>query len=191
VDFTALNAALSGSGIVAPPPPPDPPPPTTGPRPYSGTPLAVPGTVQFENYDVGGASVGYADTTSGNAGGAYRADNVDIQAAADTGGGFNVGWAKAGEWLLYTVNVATAGTYVIDVRVASSGTGGTLHFEAPATRSGTVSVPNTGGWQMWRTVTSSSFTLAAGPQLLRVRLDTNGPGGSVANLNWFAVRKIG
>jgi hypothetical protein len=38
----------------------------------------------------------------------------------------------AGEWLNYTVSVAAAGTYAIDVRAASNGAGGTFHIEVTA-----------------------------------------------------------
>ena len=39
----------------------------------------------------------------------------------DTGGGYKVKTAVAGEWLRYSVNVATAGTYTLTVRVTSIG----------------------------------------------------------------------
>ena len=55
-------------------------PPPSGSTAYSGTPAALPGTVQFENYDKGGAGVAYSDTTSTNQGGQYRADGADIKA---------------------------------------------------------------------------------------------------------------
>ena len=149
----------------------------------------MPGTVQFENYDAGGEGIAYHDTTSGNTGGAYRTNSVDIKATTYTGGGYLVGWAVAGEWLKYTVNVATAGTYAIDVRVASSGAGGTFHIEVNGVNTtGPLAVPDTGGWQMWKTVTKTGVPLGAGPQLIRVVMDANGASGSVANFNWFAVR---
>src|SRR6218665_3416641 len=50
-------------------------------------------TFQAEDYSA------FNDTTAGNQGGAYRSDNVDIEATSDTGGGFNVGWIETGEWL--------------------------------------------------------------------------------------------
>ena len=90
---------------------------------------SLPGKVEFENYDVGGKDIAYYDTTASNTGGVYRTNAVDIQATTDTGGGYNLGWTAAREWLKYTVNVTTAGTYAIDVRVASKGGGGTFHIE--------------------------------------------------------------
>ena len=187
VNYPTLNAALTGTS--APPPPPPPPPPSGGSTPYTGSPVALPGTVQFENYDAGGADIAYYDTTASNSGGAYRSNAVDIKAATDTGGGYLVGWTAAGEWLNYTVSVATAGTYTLDVRVASSGVGGTFHLEVNGVnKTGAISVPNTGSWSTWKTITKTGVTLAAGTQVIKVVLDSIGPSGSVANFNWFAVR---
>jgi hypothetical protein len=187
VDYSELNAAMAGT---APPPPPPPPPPSGGgSTPYLGSPVALPGTVQFENYDGGGTGVGYHDTTSGNSGGGYRNNYVDIQATTDSGGGYNVAWVKASEWLKYSVTVSAAGTYTLDVRVSSSGAGGTFHVEVDGVNAtGSMSVPNTGGWQVWTTISKSGVALSAGPHLFRVVMDSNGPGGSVGNFNWFKVR---
>jgi len=155
-----------------------------GPQPFSGTPSALPGILQFENFDEGGANVAYVDTSSGNAGGKYRSTDVDIES---TSGGFDVGWVAAGEWLNYTVDVSTAGTYNLDISVASSGAGGTFHIEVNGVdKTGSISVPNTGGWQTWQTIQVSGVTLAAGTQVWRVVMDTNGPTtGAVGNLNWL------
>ena len=89
----------------------------------------MPGTVQAEDFDDGGEGVAYHDLTAANEGGAYRSTGVDLEASADAGGGYNVGWAQAGEWLEYTFSVPTAGSYALDLRVASSGAGGSLHVE--------------------------------------------------------------
>ena len=154
--------------------------------PYSGTPAAVPGTIQAENYDTGGEGVAYHDTTSGNSGGAYRTDNVDIGTTTDAGGGYLVGWVQAGEWLNYTVNVATSGTYIFDARVASNGAGGTFHLLANNVNvTGTLTIPSTGGWQTWTDVTKTGVQLSAGKQVLRLVMDTNGATGSVGNFNWI------
>jgi len=145
--------------------------------------------VQFENYDTGGEGVGYHDTTPGNKGGLYRSDNVDIAAANDTGGGYYLGWVKAGEWVNYTISAATAGTFTIDLRVASNGAGGTFHIEVNGVdKTGPLTIPNTGGWQAWTTISKRGVALGAGRQVIRVVMDTNGATGGVGNFNWFAVR---
>ncbi|HJR58571.1 MAG TPA: carbohydrate-binding domain-containing protein [Vicinamibacterales bacterium] len=168
--------------------PPDggtPPPGGTSPA-YGGTPPAMPGTFQAENFDEGGQGVAYYDTTGGNSGSAYRATDVDLEAAADSGGGFNVMKTRAGEWLKYTVNVTTTGTYTLEARVASQGTGARFHVEVDGVdRTGPITIPNTGGWQTWQTVSVSGIPLSAGLRVIRVSLDTVGTSGGVGNYNWF------
>ena len=79
--------------------------------------------MEAENFDNGGEGIAYHDESAGNSGGAYRVTDVDLQSTIDSGGGYNVGWAGAGEWLNYTVNVAAAGLYTLQFRVASPGRG--------------------------------------------------------------------
>lgn len=144
----------------------------SGLSPFRGSPAPIPGIIQAEDFDNGGSGVAYGDATSGNNGGAYRSTNVDIEPASS--GGFDVGWIAGGEWMNYTVNVTSSGSYTVNLRVASPG-GGALHVgfngSSPVWRS--VSVPATGGWQNWRFV-SLPVTLAAGSQQLTLVFDTNG-----------------
>jgi Tfp pilus assembly protein PilX len=159
-----------------------------GPTPFGGTPRALPGTVEAEDFDEGGAGVAYHDNTPGNAGGAYRATDVDIAAAADTGGGYTLGWVSAGEWLNYTVQVGAAGTYDIEVRVASAGPGGTFRIEVDGVdRTGPLTVPDTGGWQSWTTIRRAGVALGAGRQVWRLVMASNGPTSAVGNINWIRV----
>ena len=149
---------------------------------------ATPTTIQAENYDLGASGVAYHDTTTGNSGGQYRTTNVDIEGTSDAGGGYNVGWLAPGEWLKYTVSVATAGTYTLEFRVASQGAGGTFHVEVDGLdRTGPLTIPNTGGWQSWTTVTKMGVTLPSGTQVWRVVFDSLGPDGVVGNLNSIRV----
>ena len=160
-----------------------------GSGPYTGSPVSLPGTVQAENFDQGGAGIAFSDTTSGNTGGQYRTSgvDVDIEATSDTGGGYNVGWTAPNEWLKYTVNVTASGTYTIEARVAASGAGGTFHIEADGVnKTGPMVIPNTGGWQSWTTI-SKSVSLAAGAQVWRLVIDNAGSGGVVGNLNYIRV----
>jgi endonuclease/exonuclease/phosphatase family metal-dependent hydrolase len=148
--------------------------------PFTGSPVAIPGRIEAENFDNGGAGIAYADTTPGNEGDAYRSTDVDIQPTIE--GGHNVGWMWPGEWLNYTVKVAQAGSYSVQVRVASP-TGGRLHvrFNNSSSAWADVTVPNTGGWQTWTTV-AVPVTLGGGVQQLTVFSDS----GSY-NLNYFNV----
>ncbi len=145
---------------------------SSGLSPYFGTPISLPGTVYAVNFDNGGSGVAYRDTTSGNTGGQYRLTDVDIEASG--GGSYDVGWISAGEWLNYTVNVGSAGSYTAVLRVASP-YGGSLHlgFNGPSNVWKSVSVPKTGGWQAWTTV-NVPVTLGAGTQQITLSFDTSG-----------------
>ncbi|MDO8343320.1 MAG: carbohydrate-binding protein [Cellvibrio sp.] len=125
-----------------------------------------------------------SDNTPGNTGGKHRTGDVDIEATSDTGGGFNVGWMDSGEWLSFNnMNIATAGNYKIEARVASGGTGGIVSFDlnGGSVSLGQLTVPATGGWQTWKTVTLN-VNLPAGNHSFGVYVTTGG-----WNLNWVKV----
>ena len=143
---------------------------------YGGTAAAVPGTVQAENYDTGGQGVAYNVTAVNGTANTYRTDGVDLEATTDTGGGDNLGWTATGQWFKYTVNVATAGTYTLGLRVAApSAVTDALHFaNASGTNlTGNINIAATGGYQTWTTV-NTTVTLPAGTQTLTVDQDNAG-----------------
>jgi arylsulfatase A-like enzyme len=161
--------------------------------PFNGTPAPIPGTIQAEDFDNGGQGLAYQDADVGNNGGAYRpAEDVDLESSTDTGGGFNLGWAGAGEWLEYTVNVQSAGTYTLESRVASNGNGGSFHVEFNGVdKTGAIVIPNTGGWQSWQSLTTTGVSLSAGQQVMRLAMDTVGATGAVGNFNYVKLTAAG
>jgi hypothetical protein len=155
-----------------------------GEAPYGGTPAAIPGNVLAENYDTGGQGVAYNVTSVNGTDNGYRSDGVDLETTTDTGGGANdLGWTAAGQWFKYTVNVATAGTYTVGLRLAApDAVTDALHIanSAGTNLSGDVTAPATGGYQDWTTVTAT-VTLPAGVQTLTVDQDNAG-----WNINYLA-----
>ena len=136
-----------------------------GQQPYSGTPQRLPGTIEAEDFDEGGQGIAYNDKTTGNKGGEYRTDDVDIW---PINGGYYTGANATGEWLEYSVNVAYAGSYTLHLRVATPYSGKKLRVELDGSDvTGAVSVPNTGGWQKWQTIKANA-RLSAGKHVLRV-----------------------
>ncbi len=119
----------------------------------------IPGKVEAENYS---AMMG-----------------IQTQATTDAGGGLNIGYVSAGDWLDYRITVAAAGEYTINLRVASAKTTGKIDIRSGSTTLASVTVPNTGGWQTWQTITTK-VTLSAGQQVLRLYAS-----GAEWNLNWF------
>jgi hypothetical protein len=155
---------------------------TCGTEPFNGVPAVLPGVIQAEDFDNGGQGVAYSDLTPGNTGGAYRDDDVDLEASSEQG--FNVGWIDSGEWMHYTVNIAVAGTYRLETRVASAANGGTFRVELDGVDlTGDVTAPPTGGWQDWVTV-SSTLELDAGVQTLRFVADQSFGGFNVNALRF-------
>jgi glucose/arabinose dehydrogenase/type 1 glutamine amidotransferase len=160
--------------------------------PYGGVARAVPGQIQIEDFDVGGQGIAYSDVDAANQGGQYRAEGVDIEACSDSGGGYDVGYTRAGEWMNYSVNVMTPGVYRLFLRVASGNGGGMAHVEfGGVDKTGPITIPNTGGWQTWQTLTVSNVVLDAGAQLMRVIMDSNSTnGGDIGNFNWLQATLI-
>ncbi|MBR7838144.1 carbohydrate-binding protein [Actinospica durhamensis] len=161
---------------------------TSSEGPYGGTAAAVPGTVQAENYDTGGQGTAYNVTSTNGSANSYRSDGVDLEATSDTGGGDDLGWTTAGQWFNYTVNVATAGTYTVGVRIAApSAVADALHIanSSGTNLSGAIAAPATGGYQTWATV-NATVTLPAGTQTLTVDQD-----GAGWNLNYLTLAAAG
>lgn len=147
----------------------------------------IPGRIEAEDFDRGGEGVAYHEAnTSGNQGGAtYRTDQVDIETNTDGGSGYNVAYILNGEWLEYTVNVNYPGLYLLDFRMAADGAGKTLNVEMDGVDiSGTVSVPNTGGWQTWQTVAANNIFLTQGQHVMRINFNSD-----YMNLNWLELRQ--
>jgi carbohydrate binding protein with CBM6 domain/putative Ig domain-containing protein len=146
--------------------------------PYNGVAATIPGIIQAENYDLGGEGIAYHDDDATNNGTQYRPnEGPDIEATTDIGGGYDVGWINAGEWMQYIVNVTQAGTYTMTARVAS-GTAGTKQFHVllnTSTNLGTLTVPATGGWQTWQTTAGvTTPILSVGQDTLRIFIDATG-----------------
>ncbi len=151
--------------------------------PFSGIEINIPGKVEAENYNWGGNNVAYYDLTATNLGGAYRTDRVDIEECVDNGGGYDVGWTDAGEWLEYSVNVTVTGKYDFQARVATQNATNTFHIEMDGVDvTGSITVTTSGGWQKWKTITASNISLSAGVKKMRVVMPNGG-----FNLNYVNV----
>lgn len=124
-------------------------------------------------------------TSQGNNGGIYRANDVDILARTGFASNDHVVFnARAGEWLEYTVNVASTGFYNIGASVSSRLAGGTFHIESDGINvTGALTAPTTGSWYAFQSVGSSGIYLTAGTHILRLSLDTNGVEGIVADFD--------
>ncbi len=78
------------------------------------------------------------------------------------------------------------GTYALDLRIANVGTGARFHVEIDGVdRTGPISVPKTGEWQTWQTLTRTGLSLTAGSHVITLVFDTGtAENGGVGSYNW-------
>ena len=135
-----------------------------GLTPYYGSPLAVPGIVEAEDFDKGGEGIAYHDTSVANEGGQYRiSEGVDIENCSV--GGYNIGFTNNGEWIKYSINVTSTGLYTVTSLVSSYDGGGFSLSIDDENISGEMYV-NSGGWQTWESISTGYILLEAGNHVL-------------------------
>ena len=144
-------------------------------EPYAGV-ISIPGTLQAENYDVGGEGYSYHDTSTANEGDAnFRTnDGVDVVKGNN---GKAIGYTEADEWMEYTVNVKETGKYTCEAVVSSGTTGSKFILQRVVNSSKTLlatfNVPQTGNsdWGTYTSVTQDiSTTLSAGQHVFRITI---------------------
>jgi hypothetical protein len=160
-------------------------------QPFGGKPHPIPGTIEAEHFDDGAEGASHHDLDSKNQGAPYRKTSVDVEARPDARNGHGVGWTRAGEWLVYTVDVAADGVYTVDVPVASPGKGGTFHLEFNGLdATGPILVPDTGSWQKLQVLPVKGVRLNRGVQTMRLVLDRDGETTkSVADIDCFTFKR--
>lgn len=168
------------------------------PLPFTGTPVDLEGTIEAENYDLGGEGIGYHDNeeenlavTGGSA--SYREDDgADIEVGTTA---TYISNTNDGEWTNYTVNVLETGNYNFEFKVASgSPTGGkSIRLQSVNQSTGvttnlgeTGNFANTGGWTTFTGKTISNVSLTAGSNTLRFHFT-----GGDTNLDKVSVMAVG
>lgn len=141
-------------------------------EPYGGIPIVIPGTVEAEDYDLGGQDISYNDATPVNQSGVYRLDEgVDV---GEGNGGFILGYTAGGEWLDYTVDVAESGLYTFEFHISSKNGGGEFGLSIDGDDlTGIVSVPQTGEWSIYQEF-SEDVDLEEGEHVLRLNVLKSG-----------------
>lgn len=107
--------------------------------PFYGTPLAIPGTIEAEDFDKGGADFTWHDADETNVPGKYRpSEGVDIYDRL--GNGFHIGNVVAGEWYEYSVDIKTKGLYSVTSHLASVYNGGKFRITIDTIQSEIITV---------------------------------------------------
>ena len=108
-------------------------------------------------------------------------NGIQVENCEDINGGENIGYIDTGDWMEYTINIPTSGTYNVNSRVASAPGNAAFQFQVNGSVLGTTNIPNTGGWQSWTTI-STNINLSAGAQTLRLYSV-----GDNFNINWLEI----
>lgn len=143
--------------------------------PFNPTPIAIPGTLEVEEYDNGGEGLAYHDSEPANIPAGFRLDEgVDIGAF---GNGFILEYVESGEWIEYTVDVTQAGTYSVQAEVASEVANGTFNITFENNNASTnFNSPNTGSWTAFQQITANGeIELEAGIQQMRLNITNGNP----------------
>ena len=156
-------------------------------KPFHGKPHAIPGLIEAEDYDLGKPGDAYLDEEEENQGVDYREETqVDIEGRDDASNKHGIGWTRTGEWLIYTVEVKKAGVYRIEMPVASNKKGGVYHIEMNGKDvTGPIDVPDTGGWQHLEMIEAKDVKLEEGTFKMKVVMDSEGPSGSIADIDYY------
>jgi endoglucanase len=111
---------------------------------------------------------------------------VRTETSGDTDGGLNVSYIDDNDWMDYNLKTISSGTYTASFRVANSYGNGIIEIKnAAGAILGQVNVPQTGGWQIWTTV-STELSLPAGSQVVRLFAKSG-----AFNFNWFEFTSVG
>ncbi len=108
-----------------------------------------------------------------------------VETETSTEGGMNVGYIENGDWIKVKGAAFGAGARSFQARVASAASGGRIEVRldsATGPLAGTCTVPGTGGWQSWTTV-SCPVTGAGGTRDVYFRY--TGGSGYLFNVNWW------
>ena len=131
-------------------------------EPYNGTPFAIPGTIQINEYDKGTSGLTYS-----NSGYNY---NTRVNTSA----------TKDGGWMDYTVDVAEDGMYSFDATIAAAAEGGRFHLVEFGLDNMTfltdyIDVPKTGSATNWKTMHGQlTAELKAGRHVFTLFVDKGG-----------------
>lgn len=110
-------------------------------------------------------------------------EGTGVEETTDEGGGQNVAFVSSGDFVSYTFQAPAIGPYTVDYRVASKGGSNGFEMSLDGGLIHSQSIPDTGDWQNWVTVTSPEFELAAGVYTMQIDFVDEDQ-----NLNWLQIQ---
>lgn len=116
--------------------------------------------------------VAYYDNDATNNSGAYRTtEGVDLE---NSNGSIHISWSNGGEWTKYTINVTQTGTYDISIPVSTgNGASGALFLTFDDVYNYPIASINTGGWNVYQSLTVNNVGLTAGTHVMTLNIVGN------------------
>jgi hypothetical protein len=177
-------------------------------KPFGGTPQTIPGKIEIEKYDTGGAGVAFQADAAGafDKCGFKRDDGLKLQCTQQQGspqdktapgcgvepaGQIYLGYIGAGNWYKYTVDVLEAGTYVISGHEGVAGNTQMQFGFTDAVKTAPLTLPSTNvcnnyeAYHVWAVHDNlGEITLTPGRYVLTITVVA-----AAMNLDWFAFTK--
>lgn len=114
----------------------------------------------------------------------YLQFGTATETTSDVGGGLNVGWTDAGDWLVYAIENNSDDTeFKILFRLAALSSGAKFDYYIDDVKIGTISVPSTGAWQTFTSVIKD-ITIPKGKHYFKIVTVSGG-----FNINYFEIQK--
>lgn len=154
---------------------------TTETKPFKKN--SLPGKVFATHFDLGTNGFAYSDndtanywvssgkSTEWNQGHQMRNDAVDIIKCTDKkSNGYAVSFIEKDEWLQYTVEVAKSNKYEVEIRYSNQKAEGKFYLidDKGNRLSETISLPFSGGEDLWKTIIIKNIQLNKGIQKIRI-----------------------
>lgn len=152
--------------------------------PYEGEMAEIPGRVEAERYDVGGAGYAYEDASAENEGDAEFRTDEGVDVVSNDGSGYALGYTAVGDWTEYTVDVKYEDEYVWTARIASGSTSSafSIQLDDKDIAGGKIEVPQTGEntWDVYKTIEGETSKLSEGKHVLKITIE-----GAYVNIDYI------
>jgi endoglucanase len=149
--------------------------------PFKANNILSGSTIKAVDYDLGRNGAAYYDKdtanyrlstgkeSTGNSGGVYRNDGVDIYRDSKDPEKYYVGKIEDDEWIQYTIHVLESGKYNLVFTVAAKNGDGLMKIkDGNIELAENIKIPATGDYENWKTVTATNINLSEGIHHLRI-----------------------
>lgn len=155
--------------------------------PYEGVAQKIPGRVEAERYDVGGAGYAYEDASVENEGDAKFRTDEGVDVVINDGDGLALGYTAVGDWTEYTVDVEFDDEYTWAARIASGSTTSafSIQIDDKDIAGGKISVPQTGEntWDVYQIIEGETSKLSAGKHVMKITIE-----GAYVNIDYISFK---